>query len=354
MSSSDGSLTIILDKILSGYVNSGEIVDSTLKGENKETSEIASQSATVLLKQLKGIIPEKVEASKGIEKEFEAAVYRTWKKPLDLLDLLLYLSLEIDSEFNSFNGSDNSSKRYVREALVGQQANACLVFNEIVHLLKSGFPSGANSHWRTLHEIACVSYFISKHGEDMAKRFLDYKIVETNFQAQAICKHQQKMEGETPLEKNIKKLTKKVDKLRKLYGSDFVNKANYPYGWIPRTVIRTRSLREIEKSVKLDMLRHYYDIASHNVIGGPNGLIFKPGFMKKETPEDFPVGPSNYGLSDPGKSAAISLGQVMACLLLSEFSFKNMVIIEALRSLVDDICDAFNEIQSEFGKNSMC
>jgi hypothetical protein len=44
------------------------------------------------------------------------------------------------------------------------------------------------------------------------------------------------------------------------------------------------------------------------------------------------------------------LGQVTACLLLSVSSIKNMVIVEALRGLVDEICDAFGEIQAEFGK----
>jgi hypothetical protein len=38
--------------------------------------------------------------------------------------------------------------------------------------------------------------------------------------------------------------------------------------------------------------------------------------------------------------------------LLAKPSFKNMVIVEALRNLVNDICDAFCEIQAEFGKAS--
>jgi hypothetical protein len=97
---------------------------------------------------------------------------------------------------------------------------------------------------RTLHEIACVSYFISKHGEDMAKRFLDYEKVESYYQAQAVQEHQQKMECEILSESDFKTLKKKFNNMRKLYGSDFVKKANYPYGWVPRTVLKTRSLKE--------------------------------------------------------------------------------------------------------------
>lgn len=351
MSYQDDSLQVILDDILSEYADSGlKIVDSAVNEESEEMREIASKSAVVLLERLKSRVTKELEASRGVEMEFEAAVFRTWRKPLDLLDLLLYLSLEVVREFDSMHESGSSKSKYIQEALVGQQANACLVFNEIVHLLKSGFPSGAHSHWRTLHEIACVSYFISKHSEDIAKRFLDYEAVESYFQAQAIQEHQQKMECEMLSEGDFKAIKKEFNRMRKRYGSDFVKKTNYPFGWVPRSVLKTRSLKEIEKSVKLEVLRPFYDMAGYNVYGGPKGLMFKPGMMKKGKGVVVPVGPSNYGLADPGKSAAISLGQITACLLLADPSFKNTIIVEALRGLVDDICDAFCEIQTEFGK----
>jgi hypothetical protein len=351
MSDTGDSLDLILDGILRDYVSDGvQLADSSLDEEIRGL--IRSKLANVLLERLKSGVLGKLEASRVVEGEFEAAVLRTWRKPFDLLGLLFYVCLEVAGEFGlEGEGGSSSGRSCVELALVKQQANACLVFNEIIHLLRSGFPSGAQSHWRTLHGIACVSYFISKHGEDMAKRFLDYEIVESYFQAQAIYEHQQKMECEALSENDFKTLKKDFNKMRKRYGSDFVKKANYPYGWVPRTVLKMRSLREIEKSVKLDTLRPYYDMARYNVYGGAKGLMFKPGFMKdKGSSVVVPVGPSNYGLADPGKSVAISLGQVTACLLLSVSSIKNMVIVEALRGLVDEICDAFGEIQAEFGK----
>jgi len=353
MRDTDDSMQIILDKILREYESDGmKLTDSTLNEEIRAL--IKAKLATVLLERLKSRVLDKLEASKEIEKEFEAAVLRTWKKPLDLLDLLLNICLEVANEFTSEYASETSSKHsYIQTALARQQANACFVFNEIIHLLKSGFPSGAHSHWRTLHEKACVSYFISKHGEDMAKRFLDYEVVENYFQAEAIYEHQQKMECKSLSERDFEAVKKEFSKMRKTYGADFVRKVNYPYGWVPRTVLKTRSLREIEKSVKLDLLRPYYDLGSYNVHGGPKGLIFKLGTTNKETKNVVvPVGPSNYGLADPGKSAAISLGQVTACLLLAKSTVKRLVIVEALRNLVDEICDAFCEIQAEFSKDS--
>jgi hypothetical protein len=354
MSNTDDSLQVILEEILSEYGDISEkAVGSAEEGESEEIREIMSKSADALLKRLKLRAVDKLEAVREIEKEFEAAVLRTWKKPLDLLDLLLYLSLEVASDFNSERGSKTSKHDYVRRALVRQQAKACLVFNEMGHLLRSGFPSGAHLHWKTLHEITCVSYFVSKYGEDMAKRFLDYEVVERYFQAEALLEHQQKIGYETSSEREFEVVKKEFSKIRKSYGLDFVKKANYPYGWVPRKVLKTRSLREIEKSVDLDMLRPFYDLARYNVHGGPEGLIFKPAFIKNERKSAFiPLGPSNYGLADPGKIAAISLGQVTACLLLSESTVKRLIIVEALRNLVDEISDAFHEIQAEFGRDS--
>ena len=353
MSNEEASLQIILDNILSEYTSNGKkLTNFALNEEIRALTK--SKLANILLERLKSRVLDNLEASKEIEKEFEAAVLRTWKKPLDLMDLLLNICLEVANDFTSEHRSETAQKHsYIQMALARQQAKACLVFNEIIHLLKSGFPSGAHSHWRTLHEITCVSYFIYKHGEDMAKRLLDYEAVESCFQSEAIYKHQQKMDCSYLSENDFKAVKKKVDKMRKTYGADFVRKANYPYGWVPRTVLKTRSLREIEKSVKLDLLRPYYDLASYNVHGGPKGLTFKLGTISEETKNVVvPVGPSNYGLADPGKSAAISLGQITACLLRVKSTEKRLVIVEALRNLVDEICDAFCKIQAEFSKDT--
>jgi hypothetical protein len=352
MSGANESLHTILEEIIVEHSSNGmELMDSSLNEEIRMM--VRSKIANVLLEKLKSRLQNRVETSKEIEQEFEAAVFITWKTPLQLLDLLLNVCLEVSSDFSSESASGASSKRdYVQEALSRQQANACLVFNEILHLLKSGFPSGALSHWKTLHELACVSYFISEHGEDLAKRFLDYEAVEAYFQAEAINEHQQNMECASLSKKDLKAIEKDFKAMEKIYEDDFVKKSNYPYGWIPREVLKTRSLKEIEKSVKLDTFRPYYDLAGYTLHGGQNSLVFKLEIMKnKNNRVVIPVGPSNYGLAEPGKSSAISLGQVTACLLLSKSGVKRLVIVEALRNLVDEICDAFSEIEAEFAKD---
>ena len=341
------SLQTVLETVIKEHSKNGiDLMDSTLNDEIRMM--MRAKIADALLERLKSGIIDKLEMSKEIEKEFEAAVFVTWRKPLNLLDLLLNICLEISNDFASDNASVSSKRDYIREALAKQQANACLVFNEILHLLKSGFPSGAFSRWRTLHEVVCVSYFISEHGKDLAKRFLDYEAVEACFQAEAIYEYQQNIGYISLSERDFKALKKGCKEMEKLYGSDFVKKSCYPYGWIPREILKTRSFKEIEKSVKLDAFRANYDLAGYNLHGGQNGLMFKLGTMKSDKRVVVPVGPSNYGLADPGRSAAISLGQVTACFLMSESGVKRLVIVEALRNLIDEICDAFSGTESEF------
>jgi hypothetical protein len=190
------------------------------------------------------------------------------------------------------------------------------------------------------------------HGKEMAKRFLDYEAVESYFQAEAILEHEKRMNCKLLSESDFNTVEKEFDEMKKTYGYDFVRRANYPYGWVPSALLKTGSLKKIERSVGLDLLRPYYDLASYNDYGGAKGLIFRLGTMNREIQNvAVPIGPSNYGLADPGKSAAISLGQITACLLLAESTVKSLIIVEALRNLVDEICDSFCKIQAEFSKD---
>jgi hypothetical protein len=350
MSNVEDSLKLILDNILSEYPSAGIELPASRIAEN-EVVEAASKPAALLLERLKSRAVAKSEASNWVETEFEQAVHMTWRKPFDLLDLLLDISLEVSAEFAS-EGENKASKRdYLQPALIKLQTNACLVFTELVRLLKSGFPDGAVSLWKSLHEIVCIAYFISKHGDSMAKRYLDYEVVENYYQALAIQDHQKVMGVESLSERDFRAFKQLFGKMKKLHGLDFVKKSNYPYGWVPPGVLKPRSLRELEKSVGLDMLRPYYDVASYNVLGGPQGLMFKLGLLRSGRKSLAPVvGPSNYGLADPGRSAAISLGQITSCLLMVKPNLRRLVVVEAMRNLVDEICNAFNEIEDEFLK----
>lgn len=51
---------------------------------------------------------------------------------------------------------------------------ACRVFLEVHELLAGGFPDGAFSRWRTLHEAAANAVLIQQHGQDGAIAYLEW------------------------------------------------------------------------------------------------------------------------------------------------------------------------------------
>jgi hypothetical protein len=344
MSDADNSLQLILDNIL--RESSIASKDATSGLTEAQASEIMNLSVA-FLEQLKSKIPEKKETDRRIDAQFETIIYETWEKPFDLLNLIISLALEVYGDLASEREGDN----YLLAALLRLQANACLVFFQILSLLKKGFPDGAALIWKSLHETTCIAYFISKHGQDVAKNYLDYEVVENYYQAKAIRDYQKEMEYELLSEKDFQVFEKLFDRIEQLHGTDFVKKDNYPYGWVPPNMLKKRSFEEIEKTVGLNMLRPYYDMVSFNALGGPQGLVSKLGPIKKtQTRMSDAVGPSNYGIADPGMNAAISLGQITSCLLKVKPTLKRLIIVETMRNLIEEICAAFNETEKEFSK----
>ena len=45
--------------------------------------------------------------------------------------------------------------------------------------MRSGYPDGASARCRTLNEFVIISYFIAKHGNEVAKRYVDHRDIET-------------------------------------------------------------------------------------------------------------------------------------------------------------------------------
>src|SRR2546430_2394755 len=105
-----------------------------------------------------------VSANHELRRNFEATVARVWGKPLDLLYAFYGICQEVGQDFNvryrdrAYDDDDHSC-----QALIRLHARSCLVFSEVITLLRSGHASGAHARWRTLHEIAVVTFFLREH-----------------------------------------------------------------------------------------------------------------------------------------------------------------------------------------------
>ena len=342
---SDDRLLSILVKVLK---DSGKITDPNelSKTLGQIIPEILPECAEILLKELKSRSSKMLKERRLYYQQFEKHLFKNWKRPIDLLEIFLVVSLEAGDELNKeYRDEANKTNDYVFDVLRRLHARACLTASEILALLKGGFADGAHARWRTLHEVAVFSFFISRHGQNVAKRFLDYEIVESYKQAQDYQKHCSEL-GYKPLtKKELQGLKKEHSAVLNIYGKDFDNRF---WGWIPTSILRKRSFKEIEKSVKLDLQRPYYNMACYNVHSGPKGTQFRLGLVQNDSQKELLLtGPSLFGLADAGQGVAISLYQITANFLSTKKTMKRLIIIKTMEKLLGEICSAFYEVHSK-------
>jgi hypothetical protein len=264
-----------------------------------------------------------------------------WKKPLDLLDLLLIYSLQIESKFdNEMRATAEKENDYVFLALIRLHAKGCLVSQEIATLMKHGYASGADARWRTLHEIAVTALFIKEHGNEVAERYLDYRGIETYYAMVQYKKYAAKLHYE-PLQKEEEENAINLkNSLIKKYGESF----EHLYGWTSKELNKPRpKFTDIEKAVGSEHMRPYYKMASNAVHAEPNGTFFNIGLSKADEEKILLAGPSDSGLADPGSGMAVSLNLINTVLITSRPTVENLIILQATSMLVNEINEAFLE-----------
>lgn len=311
--------------------------------------QIACETADEILETLRQNFPEHQKYSRGQIKHFNKSLKRTWGKPLDLLEMLYYLAVEAGETFNHhFRPASSKENNFVFEVATRLHARSCQITAEIILLLKNGFADGAHARWRTLHEIAVIAYFVAKHGNDLAERYLSHTAVESY---KASLKYQEHCEA-----LGYQKLTtEEMAEIRENY-QYCINKygQNYkqPYGWASTVFAKDNpNIADIEADVGLDHMRPYYKMASHNVHANPQGILFKLGLMP-ESGNILLTGPSNLGLADPGHCAAISLLQITTNLLTTvEPNLDRIVILKILSALESEIGEGFYQADQMIKEN---
>ena len=148
---------------------------------------LADEIAQSMSATLKQEAPSMLEAKRRQQEQFEERLIRLWKIPLDLLSLFISIATEAGSDFNSsFQNEARGSNDAVFKALTILHARACQISSAILELLRSGYADDAHARWRSLHEIAVASHFISQNGKDLAERYLLHDTVE---RYKTACQH---------------------------------------------------------------------------------------------------------------------------------------------------------------------
>ncbi len=293
--------------------------------------------------------PKMLKQRRKLIKEFEVGLLKIWKKPIDLLEMFLVVNYESGEEFIIEHGKEASENNdYLFESMTRMQAKACRVFWEILVLLKSGFPDGALSRWRTLYETTVLCCFINEHGQSLAKRFIDHNVVEAYYDTMEYQKHCGKL-GYTPLtKKEFKEIEKHHYEVCREYEKGFKKR----YGWIPTKILKDRTFKGIEDSLDFHKYRPFYKIACSDIHTVAKGLYNNLGLIFDGTSEDsILAGPSGYGLADPAQNAAICLNIITSLLLTTKPTMNRMITVKAMNNLVNDICKTFCEVQLEIEKD---
>jgi hypothetical protein len=273
---------------------------------------------------------------------FERRLYKTWKRPLDLFEMMITACAEAADAVNAqWPWGKSEDQDIVFDVVRRLQARACMVASEILTLLKAGYASAAHARWRSLHELAATALFISAKGRDVAERFLAHEHVEAWRAAQKYQEHCRKLKQQPYSRKVMARLRRSYQAALAHYGKEFKT----PYGWAAAALGHpSPTFANIEKAAKLQHLRPYYKMASYPVHATVKTIRFSLSLGDQDL---LLTGPSNWGLVEPGHGSAISLGQVTNTLLPLWPTTDSVTCMQVLLLFVDEIGKAFGKAHRE-------
>ena len=316
-------------------------IDSIEETVSRIIPNVVDDTAESMLASIKeDAFPLGIEYQTAVRLEFEQRVMLFWKEPLNFLHVFVSMATEAGSEFNSeFRNEAVRSGDAVFEALTRLHGKACQVSKEILVLLRSGYADGAHARWRTLHELAVVACLISKHGQELAERYLLHGAIQRYKSALQYQKYCERLDQEPLPKEEVSAIKEERDRLVERFGTSFKK----DYGWAALvTDPAFPNLAVLEECVGLDHWRPYYKLASDNVHPNSRGTYFRLGLGSYQD-DVILAGAAYAGLADPGHSTAISLSLLTSVLLATRSTMDCAVYSCVIQKFVHEIGDAFLE-----------
>ncbi len=311
-------------------------------------AEIAGEFLLALFKRL----PRMLRQHNRSEARFRKRCYKRWKPGMDMLKMFIMISQEFGSTFNKRARTQAvADANYRFEAIVALHARSVRVANEIMALLREGFPDGALSRWRTLHELAVVATFLAENDNEVSKRFIAHRGI-INLKALRQYEEHLPRSNMTPLEPGSLELAERQrDALIQEFGKEFGEEMGWAYPIVPKP--KGINLYDLEIATGLDHWRPRFKWASDDIHAGAKPYHASLG--ASEVASDKPVlvvGQSNSGFTDPAHMCVITLNLANHALPKEYRTETEEMELVALRILSDVLGDTFLEIHRETGKNS--
>ena len=276
------------------------------------------------------------------EREFrrlEQEIAVAWREPFESLSLLIELAYRIGFTVDEYCQQKPPEEPQLVEVLCRLHLRGIHVAREVLTLLRCGYADAAMARWRTLHEIAVVACFVSEHGGACAKRYLDHDAIESFKAAREYQESAERLGFPQLPEEELAAIRAQRDRAVAEHGEAF----DVDYGWAASLLGKRRpTFADVERAVGLDHLRPFYRLASHNVHASPKGVLFKLGTLQEGM---LLVGPSPYGLADPGQNTALSLAVLVAHLARICPVMDVLVVARVAQLLTEEIAARFAAVQ---------
>ncbi|MDE6726175.1 MAG: hypothetical protein K2J79_11295 [Ruminiclostridium sp.] len=216
---------------------------------------------------------QKIESDKFIAHQNEI-----WGECFVVSETMYVMAVEAAEQYSAFvseNIKDDikAEKQYTFMALQYMQGRCCQEFLEILYLMKLGFADCAYARWRSMYELCCNASFIIKHGETIAKQYVEQS--QTNNHKYTWTKGAKKDDG---------------------------------------TDLRITTFREIQDNCDVnEAWKKQYKLACYVNHGSPQGTFKRLCLLNEQSL--VVIGQSDYRITTPAEHSAISLQWITSMFL---------------------------------------
>ena len=295
--------------------------------------------------------PDMLKEERAQAVAFERRNRGRWKKPLDLLKIMVRVVQESGEGLCQEWAVEPDNREQLFSALNRLFVKALVITREAICLMEAGFADGALARWRSLHEVAVIASFLSKFGEQAAARY----IASFTFASRSAMKNINEYAHRAGMKQySAKELSAADDRCNEL-DSLFGKGIDKDYGWARDALGVAHDARvtffSIEQAVALDHWRPRYRWASQNVHSNYSPPRSSLGMVEAKE-EIHLVGPSNSGMVDPLHMTAISLGIVASAFLSTWPNMDRLVVLNFLSRISEEIGPVALEVEAKSARRA--
>jgi hypothetical protein len=226
------------------------------------------------------------------------------------------------------------------EALSHIMPKALLISREILCLLKGGYPDGALTRWRTLHELSVIAVFLRDKPSEIALRYL----ASFDFRALRAAREYNKYSDRSNMapfsDEELKQFEDRAACVEQQIGDRLKKDYDWAYPALREDYPTLKADRvdfsHIERVTRMDHWRPRFRWASLHIHPGhrPTGKLLGQAEAREVVSL---VGPSNSGFVDPIHMTAISLTTVAFAFVMTHPNLDRIVVTDIIRALSDEI-----------------